>query len=265
MSTNVQDTGDHGQLRIDVAIVSGNRVCDFYIRSTSVVAVPGLNWSWYHNSSSPVAGTFNFQSTTLWQHLGTATIAPVTAGSTDTVTLHLADTGTAQLAGPTDLVVDLTAISTTSPTQIGATSTLETGDHGQLRIDNLSNTDAKTCDLYIRSTSVVAVPNLGWGWALNDATPSLQTFNFQATTLWQHLGLVYVGHAASITLHLTDTGTAQLGGPTDLKIDLSSGASSVTINVSGNLVQANPFVNVDGVWKPADAFVKVNGDWSTVT
>lgn len=144
------------------------------------------------------------------------------------------------------------------------TTTLATGDHGQLRIDDLTGTPDGTCDLYIRSTSVVAVPNLGWGYSLNGAAPSLRTFNFQSTTLWQHLGLVYVGHAAQITLHLTATGTPQLGGPTDLTVDLTAGSSSAWIKVDGAWVRATAYVNVGGVWKPSDILVETNGNWAKV-
>jgi hypothetical protein len=144
------------------------------------------------------------------------------------------------------------------------TYTTPTGDHGELRIDDQGSTGKPYVSLFIRSTSVVAVPNLGWGYALNDASPSLQTFNFQPTTLWQYLGPVYVGHASKITLHLTDTATAQLGGPTDLAVDLATGGSTVSIMVDGSWVTAVPYIKSNDVWQEADAFVNVNGNWVKV-
>jgi hypothetical protein len=148
------------------------------------------------------------------------------------------------------------------------TYTIDTGDHGELRIDDQATTGQAYVDLYIRSTSVVSVPSLGWGYALDDDSPSLQTFNFQPTTLWQHLGIAYVGHASQITLHLTDTGTAQLGGPTDLVVDLAAVRSTVSILLDSfgvsTIVSAKAFVNVADVWWPADVFVQTNSNWAKV-
>jgi len=146
-------------------------------------------------------------------------------------------------------------------------STLATGDTGLLIVqDNTDGTD-KTVDLYIQSTSTVAVPALPWSYSVDGVSSGLRQFNFTDTVLRQHLGLIYVGAGAeSFTLHIDNTGTTQLGGPTDLTVMLNqAGVSVVNVMVGNTWKKAIPYVNDAGVWKPAAAYVMSGSQWKQVT
>jgi len=134
--------------------------------------------------------------------------------------------------------------------------TMPTGNVGKLIIQDKTDSTDKTVDLYIQSTSSIAVPQLPWAYSIDGVMSPWQSFSFTDSVLRQHLGLVHVGYAEDFILHLGATGTTQLGGPTDFEVQLNqSGIRTVSLNVDGVWKQAIPYVNVDGVWKPAAAYV----------
>jgi len=141
--------------------------------------------------------------------------------------------------------------------------TLATGDTGLLIVQDNTDGPDKTVDLYIQSTSTKAIPELPWSYSIDGVSSGLRQFNFTDTVLRQHLGLIYVGPGAeSFTLHIDNTATTQLGGPTDLTVTLNqAGVSVVNIKVGDVWKKAIPYVNVDGVWKPAAAYVMSGSTW----
>lgn len=143
--------------------------------------------------------------------------------------------------------------------------TLATGNTGTLIIDDNTDGPDKTVDLYIISSSTIAVPQLPWTYSIDGVIHDWQQFNFQDQVTRQHLGLVYVGaYSSQFTLHLGSTGTTQLGGPTDMVIDINGGVKYVNIKVGDVYKKALPFVNVEGVWHPASAYV-MDQSWKPVS
>lgn len=144
--------------------------------------------------------------------------------------------------------------------------TMATGNAGTLKIidetdQSLNGIYPRNIQLWIRSISVVSVPQLSWSIEFDGVTPNLRAFNFQNTTLWQRLGVVYAGYAETATLYLGNTGTTQLGGPTTFTVDLLGGVSKADVNVGGVHKSAIPYVRDGGVWKLADAYVMDQGSW----
>lgn len=140
--------------------------------------------------------------------------------------------------------------------------TLVTGATGTMIIDDYTDGPDKTLDLYIISSSTVSVPQLPWTYDIDGVMQPWQQFNFLDVVTKQHLGKIFVGaYSSQFTFHLGDTGTAQLGGPTDMQISVNGGASTVSIKVGNNWVKALPFVNVEGVWTPAQAMVMDQSSW----
>jgi hypothetical protein len=82
------------------------------------------------------------------------------------------------------------------------------------------------------------------------------------TTVKQSLGYIYVGYAINFTFHMGDTKTPQMGGPTDISVDLNQqGIRTVSIKVGTEYKKAIPYVNVEGVWQKAAPWVCVDGSW----
>ena len=145
-------------------------------------------------------------------------------------------------------------------------STLATGDKGLLIVQDNTDGSDKTVDLYIQSTSTIAIAQLPWSYSIDDAVSVVKQFNFTDTVLRQHLGLIYVGYASQFTLSLGNSATTQLGGPTDLVVTLNQhGVNTVSILVDGSYKKAVPFVRDAGVWKPAAAYVMTGSVWEATT
>ncbi|MCA1806538.1 MAG: hypothetical protein LC687_01545 [Actinobacteria bacterium] len=152
--------------------------------------------------------------------------------------------------------------------------TVDTGDTGRLKIlDKTDDTDDMTVELFVQSLSPVSIPQLPWTYSINTSISSWKSFNFQDTTMWQRLSVVYVGTAENFTLYLEDTGTSQLQGPTELEIDLygyvptvdpGPDPKRVNIKVGNQYKKATPYIKVDGVWKVAVPFVRVERGWTEI-
>lgn len=145
-------------------------------------------------------------------------------------------------------------------------TTLPTGDTGLLIIqDNTDGTD-KTVDLYIQSSSTIAIPSLPWTYSLDGVMQPWKSFNFSDSVLRQHLGLVYVGFAEQIVLNLGVSGTTQMGGPTNFTANLNQhGVRTVSVRSGGVWKKAVPYVRVAGVWKPVSAYVMKDSVWEEAT
>lgn len=145
--------------------------------------------------------------------------------------------------------------------------TLATGLTGTLIVQDNTDGPDKTVDLYIKSDSTIAIPSLPWSYSVDGVSSGLRSFNFSDLVLRQHLGLIYVGPTAeAFVLHLDDTHTAQMGGPTDLAVTLNqAGVSVVSVLVGTTWKKAIPYVNVAGVWKPAGAYVMQGSVWKKAT
>lgn len=157
---------------------------------------------------------------------------------------------------------------------------ITTGDTGRLKIeDRTDDPDQMTVVLFVQSLSPVSISQLPWAYSKDATRSGWNSFNFRDTTLWQGLGSVYVGDSVqSFTLHLGDSGTSQLGGPTDHQVSLfgyvapedpiDPGPTGPTINRNmyvkvGDLYKrATPYVNVNGVWQIAQPFVRTERGWS---
>lgn len=124
--------------------------------------------------------------------------------------------------------------------------------------------DDKTVDLYIASSIALSVPQLPWSYSIDGSASTLNSFNFVSTTAWQHVSKVFVGYAETFIFHIDDTGHAELGGPSDLTVTLQSGAKAVNVKVGEVYVKAIPYVNVNGVWTPAIPMVMANSSWVEV-
>jgi len=141
---------------------------------------------------------------------------------------------------------------------------IETGTRGLMRVvDNTDGTD-KTVDLYVSSSLAISVPQLPYSYSIDGVKSDMKSFNFTNTTAWQQLDKVFVGYASEFTFHLDATGHAELGGPTDLTIQLLNQTKLVSVKVGDSWVKALPYVYSDGVWQPATAYVVSNSQWAEV-
>lgn len=139
-----------------------------------------------------------------------------------------------------------------------------TGDTGRIIIRDRTDEAARTVEVLLQSTSPVAADVSYWlrfgPWSPDIPQP-IRTKSFKATTVAQRLWFGYVGYAPEFIFHLMETGKTQLGGPTEVTVDLTGGVSTVKIKVNGVYKTAVPYVKHEGVWKPADAHVNDNGTW----
>lgn len=148
-----------------------------------------------------------------------------------------------------------------------------TGTRGLMKVqDNGDGTD-KTVDLYLASSLAIAIPAVPWSYSIDGVVSEISTFNFVATTAWQHVAKIFVGTATEFIFHIDDTGHVELGGPTDLKVTPLLGAPTggpaatvyyVNIKVGAVYKKAIPYVNVAGVWKQAIPMVMDNSTWKEV-
>lgn len=141
---------------------------------------------------------------------------------------------------------------------------LETGTRGLMKIQDNTDGADKTVDLYIASSTPIAVPQLPWSYSIDGVKSDTKSFNFQATVIWQHVSKIYVGYATTFIFHIDTTGHVELGGPTDFEITLQNGTKVVNVKVGEAYLKAIPYVNVGGVWTPAIPMVMANSSWVEV-
>lgn len=155
------------------------------------------------------------------------------------------------------------------------------GDTGKLIVQDKTDTAVranKVVDIYIQSLSPVAIPNLAWRWYTDDVPPAIvgggdahharyswNSFNFQNTTVRQHVATIFVDYAHEFTLVINDTGTSQLDGPAEFNVQLANQLRPVSVKFGTVWKQAIPYVRVEGVWKPALAMVMKDGSWKEAT
>lgn len=143
--------------------------------------------------------------------------------------------------------------------------TIATGSYGFLKIeDRTDDPDLMMVDVFAGSTAGGAIPQMPWTYSTNGVMENWKSFNFLDVTTWQKLGSIYAGVSQTFTLHLGNTGTIAMGGPTDLAIDLFSapgGAVLIDVKIGGVYKKATPYVRANGVWQPAKPFVKTPSGW----
>lgn len=137
---------------------------------------------------------------------------------------------------------------------------MPTGDRGTLIIQDLTDGTDKSVDLWIQSSTTVSISQMPWSYSIDDVASDVKSFNFQPVVTRQHMAKVFVGNAKKFTLHLGNTGTTALGGPTDFGIS-PTGYVEPDPTVTNSIV---PYVNVQGKWYPARMLVKVDGVWTPV-
>lgn len=154
---------------------------------------------------------------------------------------------------------------------------LATGDRGTLIVrDYTDSTTDKHIELWIQSSTTLSVPQLPWGYSLDDVESGWQSFNFQPVVYAQRLLYLGVGNVKTVVLHLGNTGTTALGGPTDLSVDLigyvdpgvapvSPSLPTISLKVGDTYKRAIPYVNDNGVWKPAQPYVLAGSRWYPAT
>lgn len=151
--------------------------------------------------------------------------------------------------------------------------TTETGTGGQLKVvDKTDDPDLMMAEAWIYYPNVLDVPQLPWTYSVDGVMDSWKSFNFSGGAAWQLLGGVHVGNAETFTLHLGDTGTTELNGPTDLAVNLfghvpEGGVEDALVRVrhDGSWKKAIPYVNVDGSWKQAIPYVRTPEGWKPTT
>lgn len=144
-------------------------------------------------------------------------------------------------------------------------TTITTGTRGLMKVQDNTDGEDKTVDLYIASSLAIHVTSLPWSYSIDGVKSGINSFEVVSTTAWQHVKKVYVGYATEFIFHIDDSGTVELGGPTDLTVQLQNQLKLVNIKVDGVWKKALPYVKDAGVWKPAVPFVAVNGgSWTEV-
>lgn len=145
-----------------------------------------------------------------------------------------------------------------------------TGTRGLMKVQDNTDGDDKTVDLYIASSLAIHVASLPWSYSIDGVNSGTNSFEVVSTTAWQHIKKVFVGYASQFVFHIGDSGTVELGGPTDLAVDLANSTKLIDIKVGDVWVKALPYVNVGGVdgvggvWQPAVPMIQVNSVWTEV-
>jgi len=139
---------------------------------------------------------------------------------------------------------------------------LPTGTDGEMRIlDYTDDPDLNTLELWVKSSSAVAIAQLPWAYSIGSERSSWRSYNFDDVILWQRLTIVYLAAPAEFTFHLGDSNTAELGGPTDLTIETHGYDPETGVPVDPYLTES-VYVRVDGVYKRAQVYANVGGIWT---
>lgn len=140
-------------------------------------------------------------------------------------------------------------------------TTRTTGTRGLMKVQDNTDGEDKTVDLYIASSEPIHVMALPWSYSIDGVVSPTTSFELVATTAWQHVKKIYVGYASEFIFHIDNSGTPEVGGPTDLTVELQNATKLVDIKVGDIWKKALPYVKVDGVWKPAIPMIQVNSQW----
>ncbi len=160
---------------------------------------------------------------------------------------------------------------------IGSTGLLKFLDYGtdEGRIPIVSftiRTDRNSTEEYTQGTgendepvgdeNVVLTPNMPWSVTVDGVQQPIQTVAIN-TRRTNFVGYVYVNTSQTITFHLGETNTTELGGPANYSAYVSRGdtLSVGRITQGGGTRRAIPYVRVAGVWRKAEPYVKYAGEW----
>lgn len=151
---------------------------------------------------------------------------------------------------------------------------IDTGDTGQLKIEDYTDESDMTVELWVRSLSPVSISQLPWTYSKDGNKDGWKSFDFVDTTLWQRLGVVYLGtKTQTFVLHLGDTNTSQLNGPTDHSIqvhgyiepaDAPTSPKTIRVRVDGQWRRAVPYLNNNGTWMQVVPYVRTERGWKEV-
>lgn len=144
---------------------------------------------------------------------------------------------------------------------------VSTGTSGTIKIDD-NNVDYFTIDMkYGAGDFDSVIEQMPWTLTLNGVKEGWKAFDLYSGDFYQRLGRIWVGKAQTVTFHLGDTGTTEVGGPLDYSFYVQRGTmqSAAYITDGATTKRAVPYVNVGGVWRTAEAYSKQNGEWKQTT
>lgn len=136
---------------------------------------------------------------------------------------------------------------------------LATGTSG---IMTIRDDGVNSIEFWIQADVDAFAPEMPWTFTLNGITEGWRSFNFTGgapqlvTTLW-------VGYTQTVVFKMGETGIVDLGGPTDLSVEIFRGSSTGVARVKSGTIHktALAYVRDGGVWKPAETWVKVASVW----
>lgn len=154
--------------------------------------------------------------------------------------------------------------------------TRTTGTTGQMRMRD----NGSLVEFALRSHSALSISQLPWTYSVDGVESSWKSFNFQAHTDWQTLGVLSVSKTQDVIFKIGYTNTS-IGGPTELAANIyrtpppeenpDPGGEPV-VRLRGAIIQvgesqklAVPYINVNGVWKQAQSWAKREGVWKETT
>lgn len=139
-----------------------------------------------------------------------------------------------------------------------------TGQSGAMLIrDDGSN----FVDLFFENSTGNAIPEVPWTYTLNGRKESLRNLSIEDGVKLKHAIQLFVGTAQTIIFHLGESGSTELGGPTDLSAYIQRGSLQGTVNITvgAGTRKAIPYVNVNGVWRIAEPYSRFEGNWTQTT
>lgn len=157
---------------------------------------------------------------------------------------------------------------------------LDTGEEGKLRIQDFTDDpDDMSATLWLGVPTGFVATGIPWAYSINGETSGWQSYDLWPRAFlpedtpdfeWFRLTILQLSDISeTLTLHLGDTNTVELGGPTDLAIDLyvswDPSERMVDIRVDGVWRKATPYVKHDGVWRLAQPFVRDSTGWQPVS
>lgn len=154
--------------------------------------------------------------------------------------------------------------------------TFQTGTSGEIRIeDNTDDVNSKMVNVFIRSTTPVAVSQMPWAWELGIYSPNPEHSGWRSLSgvvgeSWRQIASIFVAEPNTFTVHLGNTNTDELGGPDEFTVDLYGFDPEVgipplprlaTVYIDGVPRQAEVYVYDDGWPKLAEPYIRRPFGW----
>lgn len=154
---------------------------------------------------------------------------------------------------------------------------IDTGTDGKMRIrDRTDEPDVYTVELALTCFTPIVIEELPWAFSRNGDQVPWRSYHFDSTGggmgggfmvgEWQRVHLmVPEPYVEVFGFHIADTATTEMGGPSDLVINLySAGEGQVDVKVDDIWKRATLYVKHNDTWKPATPYVKDNDIWKPV-